>query len=246
MPMHSVESFPDQQEDQCAYCNCPLSGDHAEDCPLVRPPHLLADIHAFEEQLANGEVSENEKERAFDLIVAFFESHGAQLSKEYDRSMREIARTSPDLIVRRESPQVLLSTLEHDERLAIRFLKSAHGGEDYPNAAVLGSAAEGLRIPLGRGFASVATGATQFVVGFRRPYTDKTFSVKQLGRGEYEHYKGVDREYVRLVSGDVPPDHFRFTIIRMPRHAFPESRMTDDEIDNEDAPHIRRLFEFET
>ncbi|MBI2482941.1 hypothetical protein HYV74_02045 [Candidatus Uhrbacteria bacterium] len=236
-----LETFrPRLEIPSCAYCDQPLERGHVPGCAVAQPVSFEEEIRAFEQDVQAEHADEHRKREHFAAHVRFFDRVGAHLDLEYSKRILAEARQYPGLVVRRENLQMLPRVLERGLDLRIRFDPSAHGGDPYPNAALLGTGAEGLRIPFGRGFGKVYSGAEQFIVGFLPP---ADMRVAPVPDGSYVHYRGADRAYVRMVSGNVPRERLRFVILRLPRHAFPESEMTSTE-QLQEMLHISRLFVF--
>ncbi|MBI2099316.1 hypothetical protein HYT45_02790 [Candidatus Uhrbacteria bacterium] len=218
-----------------------------EQWPAVEPETKedITRIIAETEKLISGAMDDEKKreltERLAKDIANYFEKQGATEHKEWEQKLRQIVSENKSLIVRKEYPKTVFDLAKNKDRLKIKFSETAHGGEEYPNAAIMGGDLAGLRTPFTRGFGKVETGAVVMIIGFA---PGEHLSVKQLPRDRYLHYRGRERSNVRMVEGDVPFEDIKFIMLRLPRRLVPEPMMTDDELDSE-TPYISRLFTFE-
>lgn len=210
--------------------------------PIQKIPEELRNILAeLEHELGGNAESSSE---LLKNITEYFSEHGGMLEPDFSRYIHRIAAEYPGLIVRREDPSALLRALETGESIPIRFHGEAHGGAAYPNAGVLGWDASGLSIPYQRGFGKIGDGKIVLVTGFVP--NEQRVHVDSLPIGSYPHYNNPgERENIRMVEGDVDTKNdLKFVSIRFPRSLFPESQMTEAELDNENVFHISRLYSF--
>lgn len=183
------------------------------------------------------------------IISEFFKNAGA---KEYldggsgeinlQKELQQIARENPSLIIRRQKPELLIKTITEKTPLEISFDPEKHAGKPYPNAAILGSDLSGLITPYTQGFGNFdkGAGALVFIAGIKQG--DKLNSTA-LSAGEFGHYNGEKRSKIRKVYGSVPYEDIKFIIYRIPKKLFPESEMTDWELEHPEILHIKRLYE---
>lgn len=190
-------------------------------------------------------VHENETEKLLDNMDTYFAEHGGAREQDMDTFIHRIAGSYPEVVVRRENPETLFHSLETGDAIQVRFREDAHGGAAYPNAGVLGWDGAGLRIPYQRGFGQVGEGKVVVVIGFT-PNATRIHS-DSLPMGTYTHYSNPEeRSRIRMVEGSIDTEEdLKFVIVRFPRSMFPESRMTDEELENEKVFHISRAYSFE-
>lgn len=186
----------------------------------------------------NTKEAANASERLVGEIEDFFSEHGGE-EHTASEALQFIAMENPSLILRREDPRELINALSHKRALHILFQR---GDKPYPNAASAGFNLEGIEIPYTRGFGKIQEGAVVFITGFT---PGKTLRVEGLSEnpGELSRFKGRTRTLIRSVSGDVPLPNLKFVILRMPRHYFPEDKLTEEEIEQEPF-YINRVFTF--
>lgn len=204
--------------------------------------NLLDDLHKIDQMLLEHDANQFAIE--YPIVVRDFVECGFDPVGNFTQVMRDYASQYPNLIVRREDPQRLLSIIASKGALEIRFDTDAHGGRAYPNAGVLGGDAGGLRVPYQRGFGRLRSeengaGCVVTVVGFEQ---SDSVTARSLPADEYLHYNNpTERPYVRMVEGTVSFESIKFVILLIPRSYFPEEMMTDSEL-NQDTPYISRLF----
>ncbi len=130
------------------------------------------------------------------------------------------------MIVRREDPERVLEATADHEPIRIDFPE----GERYSNAVEWKSemGSRGLSNAFLEGYGQINGAVT--VMGFKKGSLD----VQSLPDAE-QRFAGLDREYVRSVKGDVHPEDVLFVSARIPIFAYPESDMTDTELDLLDA-----------
>lgn len=173
-----------------------------------------------------------------DEMHAHFEELGATREDDFDGYIHSVA--SDRIIVRRENPDSLFESLETNKPIRIGFNA---GSRAYPNASILDWDASGLRIPYSKGFAKVGDGKIVVVSGFSPNYEHMSVKVVPKEDGaRYETEKEFDQ--TRIVEGDVYPEDVEFFIVRFPRKLFPESHMTDEELENEGLFYISRAYSF--
>lgn len=236
------EAFqPPTPTPRCPHCATRVDVVHQPGCPAAPTPEIYGRLQELERASTDVDRAPEAVREMLDQLATFLVEEGATPAPDADRTLRELVRQHSGLIVRRENPRVLLQALATDQSIPIRFDPDAHSGEPYPNAALLGSGLEGLRIPYQRGFSKIETGALIFIIGF---LPSDTATVRRLSKDTYPHYTGLDRSLVRMVDGEVPLSNLRFLSVRFPRRIFPEDRMTDFELEHEHVGHISRLFTF--
>lgn len=175
-------------------------------------------------------------EELLDEIDSHFEELGAKREDDFDGYIHNVA--SDRIIVRRENPDALFDSIENHKPIQIGFGKS---GEARPNASILDWDASGLRIPYSKGFAKVGDGKIVTVSGFSPNYDHMRVKVVPKEDGaRYESNKEFDQ--TRMIEGEVSPDDIEFFIVRFPRKLFPESHMTDEELENENTFYISRAY----
>jgi len=213
--------------------------------PQKKVEEILASIAQAEKLAAEPTLSEEDREKITDILVddveGFFSKSGAEEVSDWGGKMREIARRYPSMIVRREDPRKVMELVGEKRDLDIEFMKDAHGGEPYPNSALLGADLKGLKVPFERGFAKVESGASICIVGFN---PGKDVKISDIPKDKYPHYNGDGemKSKIRMVEGHVPQKDVKFVLYRLPRHMFPEDRMTAAEAENENLKHITRMF----
>jgi len=236
------EAFPSPTPTpRCPHCQAQVDVVHQPGCPDAPTPNIYGRLRELESVATDRDRAPDAIREMLDQLSAFFVEEGAAPSPDVERTLRELVQEHPRLIVRRENPRALLQALAANQPLPIRFDPGAHSGEPYPNAALLDSGLEGLRIPYQRGFSTIETGALVFVIGFT---PSEEMRVQPIPKDAYAHYAGADRSRVRMVDGVVSRDDLRFVLVRFPRRMFPEDRMTDMELEREQVAHISRLFTF--
>lgn len=181
-------------------------------------------------------IDEHATENLLDEIDSHLEALGARREEDFDGYIHNVA--SDRIIVRRENPDALFDSIENHKPIRIGFGKS---GQARPNASILDWDASGLRIPYSKGFAKVGDGKIVTVSGFSPNYDHMRVEVVPREDGaRYESDKEFDQ--TRMIEGEVSPDDIEFFIIRFPRKLFPESHMTDEEIENENTFYISRAY----
>lgn len=178
---------------------------------------------------------EQDKERYYEMFRDFFIANGAVEKKFWNDELHMIAHGNGNILVRRDNPENVMELLEGGKDFAVHA--SQYG--EQPNAALLGNDLHGLRIALAGGFGKVGRGSVAFTVGFNPSEGMQVADVPQTG---YDHFEGLDRKLIKVVSGKTPRENVKFVLMRMPRSFFPEKYMTDSEIDHEDVGYIQRMY----
>lgn len=140
--------------------------------------------------------------------------------------MYSALRGTGKMIVRREDPERVLELTVDETPVAIDFPP----GERYSNAVEWesGLGSIGLSNAYMEGYGHINGAVT--VIGFKRG----TLDIVSLPDAE-QRFAGLDRTYVRSVKGTVAPEDLLFVATRVPITAFPESEMTEPELDLLDA-----------
>lgn len=181
--------------------------------------------------------SEERQKEFIEYVRNFFEQNKYQEIQEWQRALQQLQAQNPGMMVRREDPQRIFDLVEKEKPYELSFQKGVHSDEPYPNVALLGADCSGLKQVYTRGFAGIGKN-TITVLGF----TPEGLSlVKKLPHDKYEHYSATDRETVRMAEGEIGKDQVKFVLLRMPRKVFPESYLTDEEIDTP-TPYITRMY----
>lgn len=182
--------------------------------------------------------------RSWENVMEEMSKIGGRFAENGEEAIQRLARMHPGMIVRRESPKMLMNALSKGEDLEIHFDPNAHAGKAYPNAGVLGDDAFGLRIPFQRGFGKIdeaegGKGKTVCIVGF---VPGKDIQSKPIPRDAYPHYReGRERTLIRMVEGDVPAEDIRFVLFRIPASHVPDDFLTHREQELEQK-FISRVF----
>jgi hypothetical protein len=159
-------------------------------------------------------------ETAQELIGALRDSGAVEFKNISD--MYAALRGTGKIIVRREDPERVLDLAVHHDPVAIDFPP----GDRYSNAveweASLGSI--GLSNAYMEGYGHINGAVT--VAGFKKG----TLDIVSLPDAE-QRFHGLDRTYVRSVKGEVKPEDILFVAARVPIAAYPESDMTETELD---------------
>lgn len=132
-------------------------------------------------------------------------------------------------VVRREDPWKVLEAVG-----GAPYTIAFRAGEPYANAAEFGPAGEGMKNAILEGHAG---DAVVTVVGFDRG----NVSVKPVPQEKLLAKRGLDRRYVRAVSGTVPQESIRFVVVRVPKKIFPENELTEAD---EERAFVLRGFGF--
>lgn len=185
--------------------------------------------------LAKKEKKEKDKKMYYELFKKYFEENGAVEYDEWQSKLGEIARKNGKIIVRRENPETFLTVFKNKKNLPIAF-SAEHGKQ--PNSALLGNDLAGLRLALAGGFGKIGKGSVAITVGFE---PSENLSIKDVPDGKFTNFSGSERSLVKIVQGDVPFEKMKFFLLRMPYGLFPESEMTEDELEKEPAS-IQRIF----
>ncbi len=127
------------------------------------------------------------------------------------------------MVVRRDSPERILETIEDSAPIHINFPK----GERYSNA-VLWSAKEGTRgleNAYLEGYGQ-ANGVVA-VMGIKQSALPDIMEMPDATK----HFAGLDRSLVRSVQGTINPADILFVTVRIPAESFSEKDMTESELD---------------
>ena len=137
--------------------------------------------------------------------------------------MYEVLR-GQKMIVRRDSPEHIISAIEEHEPLHVGFPK----GERYSNAVVWSSeqGTRGLENAYLEGY-----GTTNDVVSVIGVKQDAITDITALDDAS-QKFAGLDRRFVRSIQGDIAPEDILFVSVRIPAFAYPESKMTAHERDH--------------
>ncbi len=193
---------------------------------------------------ANLGVDEKNTEKLLQEMDSYFAKYGGIKEEEFGSYIHRISALFPKMIVRRENPDELFNALETNDSVKIRFREDAHGGVAYPNAAEIGWDGSGLRIPYQWGFGKVGEGKVVMVIGFT-PNANEVLNAP-IPPNSYPGYTDpMVRGKLRMIEGDIDmKNDLKFAIVRFPRKFFPESEMTDKELDQEEVFHISRVYSF--
>ena len=137
--------------------------------------------------------------------------------------MYEVLR-GQKMIVRRDSPEHIISAIEENEPIHIVFPE----GERYSNAVVW-SPEQGIR-GLENAYLE-GYGTTNDVVSVIGVAQDAVVDIVSLEDAS-QQFAGLDRTYVRSIQGDIAPEKIMFVSVRIPAFAYPESDMTPKERDH--------------
>lgn len=162
-------------------------------------------------------------ETAGELVGALRESGAIEFNNvnQMYQALRGI-----QMIVRREDPQRVLELTVAHESAQIDFPP----GDRYSNAVEWSSdlGARGLSNAFLEGYGHINGAVT--IIGFKKGSLD----IQSLPDAE-QRFAGLDRAFVRSVKGEVKPEDVLFVSARIPITAFPESEMTEAELDLLDA-----------
>jgi len=138
-------------------------------------------------------------------------------------------RTLPatTMIVRREDPRNVLKLFSEAESYDVGFV----GDERYSNCVEWNPQADGSR-NLTNAYAEGLTNLNNVVtvIGLEKAPTD---DLLRLPDATHDFY-GQDRTGVRSFQGAVSLEKVSFINLRVPGHLFPESELTEDEVDRVD------------
>lgn len=201
------------------------------------------------EAMSDPEGETEAKERYFAKIREFFEGAGWEMEEDLQAGLTKAAGRQT-IVIRRESPQRVVESIQDHKALEISFGQPGQPDqkrEPFANAAILeGGDYSGLKIPYADGFSKIGAGSTIFVAGFEAK--SSRLNVSMIPSDKYqEKYQGRDRHLVRMVNGTVPPESVKFVIVRFAARVFPEGQMTAQEQERiEDDPQrthfITRIF----
>jgi len=181
---------------------------------------------------------EESKLKLLSFIEDFFKKNKMQEYAEWSDKMYALARENPSMMIRREDPTALVESFQKNKDLEIEFMDKGEISEPYPNAADLGSDLIGIKIAAIGGFGKVKNGAVVFMEGFI-PSDD--LEISRLPNDKFANFSGSERFHTKMVRGKIDKKNLKFVLLRLPRKIFPESMMTENELDSE-QPHISRLF----
>ncbi|MCX6763963.1 MAG: hypothetical protein NTZ97_04550 [Candidatus Moranbacteria bacterium] len=205
---------------------------------LVLNESALGKIERIERELLANSADNKSKEELLKTVEDLFKNTGAMEFDDWSKEMYEISKENPSLIVRREKPENLNEALNKKENLEIELGNRKGNLDFYPNASLLDQDLSGLKIATKEGFGKVGEGSVVFVVGFN---PDKKLEIHNPTKDFKSNLKPQEVAKIRMVEGNVPFDKIKFVFVRIPRKFFPESRMTEEEMEQE-SPFIFRLF----
>lgn len=169
------------------------------------------------------EISEKERVEIFSSIESFFERHGL-ISQKYQETLPKIATHNPNLLVRRENPIHVIRALE--QQSPIQITPKMH----YPNAAVLGSDANGIGVA--QFFGHGNKDGIVFTIGFNQ---EPNINIQKIKQGDSPQYSPADHALLRHIEGMLSLHSLRFVVMRVPSQVFPSSMMSSEEIERIDA-----------
>lgn len=177
-------------------------------------------------------------------LGTFFLNNGAEFVTDVNDIYKEYKDSySNPLVVRREDPEKV-TELAEGMNLDLRFdpKVSRDRGDKYANCAIWPygkNPVAGIKNAFleGRGMAGPIVALTGI-----NPNKEKT----ELDKPENAQLKvgDIEREAVRIFSGEVSKEDLRFIILRIQKNFFPEENLTEEEKKTE-SKQIFRGFEFE-
>jgi hypothetical protein len=217
--------------------------------PLDIPEDLAliwGDLRFLKNKEKFNENPEQYKERSaqtYKNLTEFFLAHGATLTSDVNKIYHRYKAGERDsLIVRREDPEKVAGLMA-DQPIDLSFDPKVAGdrGDKYANCAIWpygSNPVAGIRNAFleGRGMAGPIVTLTAIRPNPKNNSIEKPID-HLLKVGD------IDREAVRIVSGQIEKDDLEFVLLRMPHEFFPKENMTEEEI-KEKPIQIFRAFNF--
>lgn len=197
--------------------------------------NLRAEIERLtlkKEDFSKLEMPERERlvaETAEDMIELFKE-HGAEEFSDVSKMYRLLPHE--EVFVRRDSPERILDLIANEKPLEISFPE----GERYSNAVewTKDLSNRGLENAYLEGYGQLNSLVT--VIGFRK---NSDIDVQILPDAS-QQFAGLDRSFVRSIQGTIAPEDLIFVSLRIPSFAYPEEKMTENELDRHQAYEDKR------
>lgn len=207
---------------------------------------IWGDLRFLKNKENFNEDPEKYKERsvqAYKDLTEFFLAHGAELISDVNKIYHRYQTSEKDaLIVRREDPEKVTGLMA-DRPIDLAFDPKVSGdrGDKYANCAVWpygASPVAGIRNAFleGRGMAGPIVTLTAI-----RPNPENT--TVETPSDHLMKVGDINREAVRIVSGQIEKADLEFVILRMPREFFPEENLTEEELKVKPT-QIFRAFDF--